>query len=266
MGELVVVRGGGDIASGVIQKFHRSGFRVVVLEVERPSFIRRKVCYGEAVYLKEMVLEGSRAVLAEDMNGISHILDRGDIAVVVDPEGEIIKKLNPLAVIDAILAKKNLGTTMDMASITVGLGPGFEAGKDVKAVVETMRGHSLGRLILHGRAMENTGIPGEVGGYGRERVIYSIADGIIKNIRDIGDIVEEGEVLANIGDVQVKSPIAGVLRGLIRDGYRVSRGLKIGDVDPRVEQKENCYTISDKARNIGGASLEAVLYLKRKER
>jgi xanthine dehydrogenase accessory factor len=263
MSELIIVRGGGDLASGVIQKFHRSGFRVVVLETEKPSFIRRTVCYGEAVYQKEVILEESKAVLVHGIDEVDKILDGGNIAVIVDPCGDTIKKLKPLAVIDAILAKKNLGTTIHMAPITVGLGPGFTAGKDVDIVVETMRGHDLGRLIFSGKAKKNTGVPGVIRGYGRERVIYSEVDGVIKNIKDIGDFVEKDEIVAFVGDIQVRSPLTGILRGLIKDGYRVPQGFKIGDVDPRKDQQQNCYTISDKARNIGGSALEAVLYLRR---
>lgn len=262
MKEIIVVRGGGDIASGVIQKFHRSGFRVVVLEVKKPSFIRRTVCYGEAVYEKEIILEKSKAVLAHGIDEINRVVEKGNIAVTIDPCGDIIKKLKPLAVIDAILAKKNLGTTINMAPITIGLGPGFIAGKDVDIVVETMRGHDLGQLIFSGAAKNNTGIPGIIKGYGRERVIYSEVNGIIKSIKNIGDLVEKDEVVAFVGEVPIKSPLTGILRGLIRDGYEVTKGFKIGDVDPRKEEKKNCYTISDKARNIGGSALEAVLYLR----
>jgi len=264
MSELIIVRGGGDLASGVIQKFHRSGFRVVVLEVENPSFIRRSVCYGEAVYQREVILEGSKAVLVHGVEEACKILDGGDIAVIVDPCGDTIKQLKPLAVVDAILAKRNLGTNIHMAPITIGLGPGFSAGRDVDIAIETMRGHDLGRLIFSGEAKKNTGIPGVIEGYGRERVIYSEIHGIIKNIRDIGDMVEKDEVVALIDNTEVKSPLTGVLRGIIRDGYRVTKGFKIGDVDPRNDQQQNCYTISDKARNIGGSALEAVLYLRRK--
>lgn len=264
MSELIIVRGGGDLASGVIQKFHRSGFRVVVLEVKNPSFIRRSVCYGEAVYQREVILEGSKAVLAHEVEKACKILDGGDIAVIVDPCGDTIKKLKPLAVVDAILAKRNLGTKIHMAPITIGLGPGFTVGRDVDIVIETMRGHDLGRLIFSGEAKKNTGIPGIIEGYGRERVIYSETHGIIKNIRDIGDTVKKDEVVALIGNTEVRSPLTGVLRGIIRDGYSVSKGFKIGDVDPRKDQQQNCHTISDKARNIGGSALEAVLYLRRK--
>jgi len=263
MSELIIVRGGGDLASGVIQKFHRSGFKVLVLETEKPSFIRRSVCYGEAIYEKEVILEGSKAILAHNINEINKILDIGNIAVIADPHGYTIKKLKPIAVVDAILAKKNLGTNINMAPITIGIGPGFSAGRDVSVVVETMRGHDLGRLIFSGEAKKNTGIPGVIKGYGRERVIYSEVDGIIKNIKDIGDLVEKGEIIALIGDTKVMSPLTGVLRGLLRNGYQVSKGFKIGDVDPRKDQQQNCHTISDKARNIGGSALEAVLYLRK---
>lgn len=264
MSELVIIRGGGDLASGVIQKFHRSGFRVLVLETEKPSFIRRAVCYGEAVYEKEIILEESKAMLADRIDEIDRILDNGNIAVIVDPYGNTIKELKPLAVIDAILAKKNLGTNIQMAPITIGIGPGFSAGQDVNIVIETMRGHDLGRLIFSGKAKKNTGIPGVIKGYGRERVIYSEVNGIIKDIKEIGDLVEKDEVIALIGNTEVKSPLTGVLRGLIRDGYQVPKGFKIGDIDPRKDQQQNCHTISDKARNIGGSALEAVLYLRRK--
>lgn len=262
MKDVIIIRGGGDIASGVIQKFHRSGFKVIVLEAEKPSFIRRKICYGEAVYEGEMFLEGSRAILAKNIFEVEEIIKKNHIAVLIDQTGDKIKKLKPLAVVDAILAKKNLGTKMEMAPITIGLGPGFEAGKDVNAVIETMRGHDLGRLIFKGKTQENTGIPGIINGYGKERVIYSKVSGVVRNKKNIGDLIKRNEVLGYIGEIEIKSPIAGVIRGLIRDGYKVPKGFKIGDVDPRLEERKNCFTISDKARNIGGSALEAFLYLR----
>ena len=262
MENLVVVRGAGDIASGVIQKLHRCGFYVVALEVEKPSFIRRKVCFGEAIYEGTMEIEGSRARYAKNTEEAEGICRKGEIAILIDPQGKSIPELKPLAVVDAILAKKNYGTNRGMAPITIGLGPGFEAGRDVDIAVETMRGHDLGRLIFQGKPYENTGVPGVVGGYGRERVIYSEGEGVIVNKKRIGDIVEEEEVIATIGKTQVRAPLGGVIRGLIRNSYSVSRGLKIGDIDPRREQVKNCFTISDKARNIGGAVLEAILILK----
>lgn len=262
---IVIVRGGGDIASGAIQKLYRSGFRVLVLDIEKPTFIRRKVCFGEAVYEGETTLED---ITSKHIGSIEETLEvwrEGKIPVLIDSKGDCIKKLKPKVVIDAILAKRNLGTTMDMADITIALGPGFEAGKDVHAVIETMRGHNLGRLIVDGRAAENTGVPGEIKGVSKERVIYSPCEGIINNLRDIGDIVKKGEVLAQVESEAVKATIDGVLRGIIRDKFHVTRGLKIADIDPRLSEQENCFTISDKSRAIGGAVLEAVLYLLNKD-
>ena len=182
-----------------------------------------------------------------------------EIPILVDETGETAKKLKPAALIDAILAKKNLGTNKDMASLTVALGPGFEAGKDVDFVIETQRGHNLGRVIRKGSATPNTGIPGVIAGYGKERVIHSPAAGIMHNLSQIGDIVEKDQILARVDDVPVYASLTGVLRGIIRDGYEVPKGMKIADIDPRQEQKKNCDTISDKARCIAGSVVEILL-------
>lgn len=262
--EIVIVRGGGDIASGSIQKLYRSGFRVLVLELEKPSFIRRKVCFGEAVYEGKVIIEGIKAIKVNSKEEVFKAWKEDIIPVVIDPKGKYIDLLRPEIVIDAILAKKNLGTNMNMAPYTVALGPGFEAKKDVNIVVETNRGHNLGRLILSGRAADNTGVPGVIAGYSKERVIYSPASGIINNIKEIGDIVKKEDILAKVGNVEIKATIDGVLRGIIRNNTDVSKGLKIADIDPRLSEVKNCFTISDKARNIGGAVLEAILYMKRK--
>lgn len=259
--ELVVVRGGGDISTGTIQKIKRAGFKVVVLESEKPTSIRRHVCLSEAIYDGEAIVEDIKAIKANNLADIERILTEGNIAIAVDEKGSFIKKLKPIAVIDAILAKKNLGTNRNMAPITIGLGPGFEAGKDVDVVVETMRGHNLARLIFEGKPMDNTGVPGEIKGVSKDRVIYSENEGKIKNISKISDCVKKGEVIAKIGEQEVKATIDGVLRGLIRDGFYVKKGLKIADIDPRASEKNNCFTISDKARNVGGASLEALLIM-----
>lgn len=260
--DIIIVRGGGDIASGAIQKLHRSGFKVLVLEIEKPTSIRRKVSFSEALYENQVTIEDLIAVYVKNIKEIYEAWKLKKIPVVVDPRGEYIKLLKPYVVVDAILAKKNLGTNRNMAFITIGLGPGFEAGKDVDVVIETNRGHNLGRLILNGKAAEDTGIPGVIGGYSKERVIYSPCSGIIHNVKEIGDIVKSGEIIAQVEKLQVKSNIAGVLRGIIRNNSKINAGLKIADVDPRFSERENCYTISDKARNIGGAVLEAVLYIK----
>jgi xanthine dehydrogenase accessory factor len=193
-------------------------------------------------------------------------LEDGKLAVLVDPAGDSIRAMKPLAVVDAILAKKNLGTDRSLAPITVALGPGFAAGEDVDAVVETKRGHNLGRVLWHGTAAPNTGVPGIIGGYGRERVIHCPAKGILRNVKKITDRVQRGEVIALVetesGEKTVEATLDGILRGLIRDGYPVTEGFKIADIDPRAEEYDNCFTISDKARCIAGGVLEAILQRK----
>ena len=266
MNELIIVRGGGDIATGTIYKLHRCGFRVLVLETPSPSAIRRNVAFSEAVYQDSQRVEDLTCRLAGDIDKADKLLQQEGIAMLVDPSGACIPHFRPLAVVDAILAKKNLGTRMDMAGITVALGPGFEAGRDVHAVIETMRGHNLGRVIRLGLAAPNTGVPGLIGGYDAQRVIHSPAKGVLRNVKNITDTVSRGEVIARIetgsGSVDVCATIDGLLRGLIRDGYFVPEGFKIADIDPRIHEYGNCFTISDKARCIAGGVLEAILSLK----
>lgn len=263
--DIIVVRGGGDIASGAIQKLYRSGFKVLVLETETPSAIRRKVAFCEAVYEKEIEIEGIKARLVANDEEIKDCWDSDILPVMIDSRGKVIERLKPLAVVDGILAKQNFGTKRSMAPITIALGPGFSAPEDVDIVIETMRGHNLSRIIEEGRASENTGVPGVIAGFGIERVIYSDYSGVITNIEKIGNVVEKGDVIAVVGDNEIYASISGVLRGIIRDGYKVKKGLKIADIDPRISEKDNCFTISDKARNIGGAVLESILYLKKKK-
>lgn len=263
--DIVIVRGGGDIASGAIQKLYRSGFKVLVLETETPSAIRRKVAFCEAVYEKEIEIEGIKARLVANDEEIKDCWDSDILPVMIDSRGKVIERLKPLAVVDGILAKQNFGTKRSMAPITIALGPGFSAPEDVDIVIETMRGHNLGRIIEEGRASENTGVPGIIAGFGIERVIYSDYSGVITNVEKIGNVVEKGDVIAVVGDNEIYASISGLLRGIIRDGYKVKKGLKIADIDPRISEKDNCFTISDKARNIGGAVLESILYLKKKK-
>lgn len=260
--EVVVVRGGGDIASGTIQKLCRSGFKVLVLETAEPTSIRRSVCFSETVYEGKFLVEGIKAVLVNCFEEIKEAWDNERIPVVVDTEARFIEIVKPDIVVDAIMAKRNLGTNINMAPITIALGPGFEAGKDVNVVIETMRGHNLGRLIFNGMAIKNTSLPGEIEGFSKERVIYSPNDGIINIIKNIGDIVRSGDIIAYVEGMEVKATIDGVLRGIIRDKKQVCKGLKIADIDPRYAEQKNCFTISDKARNVGGAVLEAILILK----
>ena len=266
MKDLIVVRGGGDLATGTIYKLRKCGFPVLVLETGAPSAIRRNVAFSEAVYQGSQQVEDMTCRLANSLEQARQWLDENQLVLLVDPAGEAIARLKPMAVVDAILAKKNLGTHREMAPITVALGPGFTAGVDVDAVVETKRGHNLGRVLWQGAAAPNTGIPGVIAGYGKERVIHSPAEGILRNVCKITDTVRRGQVIAAVetaaGTVPVEATLDGLLRGLIRDGYPVTKGFKIADIDPRVEEYQNCFTISDKARCIAGGVLEAVIQLK----
>ena len=266
MKDLIIVRGGGDLATGTIYKLKKSGFSVLILEVESPSAIRRNVAFCEAVYQGRQTVEDMTCYKAESLQQAQQYLSEGKLTVLVDPTGESVSKLKPLAVVDAILAKKNLGTNRNMAPITVALGPGFTAGQDTDAVIETKRGHNLGRVLWQGAATPNTGIPGLIGGYGKERVIHCPAEGILRNVCKITDTVKRGQEIAVIetenSHVSVVASLDGLLRGLIRDGYPVTKGFKIADIDPRTEEYQNCFTISDKARCIAGGVLEAILQRK----
>lgn len=272
--DLIVVRGAGDLATGTIHRLKKAGFRLLVLEAEHPAAIRRQVALSEAVYAGSARVEDVEAVrmgveLAEKKNRkelleqeMERIWKKDGVPVLVDPAGLSIAALRPAVVVDAILAKKNLGTTKEMAPLVIALGPGFTAGEDVDVVIETKRGHNLGRVIRSGSAVPNTGIPGIIGGYGKERVMHAQAEGILRNAASIGDIVEAGAVIAEIetenGMVPVEASLSGLLRGLIRDGYPVTKGFKIADIDPRKEELQNCFTISDKARCIAGSVLEVI--------
>ena len=266
MKDLIIVRGGGDLATGTIYKLKKSGFPVLILEAANPSAIRRNVAFCEAVYQGSQTVEDMTCHRANSPEEARELLQAGKLAVLVDPKGESIPILKPLAVVDGILAKKNLGTNREMAPITVALGPGFVAGRDVDAVIETKRGHHLGRVLWTGSAAPNTGIPGIIGGYGKERVIHCPAEGILRNVQKITDTVSGGEVIARVetkdGIVPVEATLDGILRGLIRDGYPVKVGFKMADIDPRLDELENCFTISDKARCIAGGVLEAILQRK----
>lgn len=257
--QTVVVRGGGDLASGVIHRLFRCGYRVLILEDKAPSAIRRMVSFCEAVYDGESFVDGLLCRRIERLEECEEAWAMGEIPLLVDPLGKCLPEFRPAVLVDAILAKRNLGTSRDMAGLTIGLGPGFCAGDDVDYVVETKRGHQLGRIIEEGEAIPNTGVPGIIGGFGKERVIHAPAEGVITNLSKIADIVEEGQEIARIGNVPVRASLTGVLRGIIRDGYPVKKGMKIADIDPRREEKENCFSISDKARCIAGSVVEILL-------
>ncbi len=266
MENLIIVRGGGDLATGTIYKLKKSGFSVLILETDCPSAIRRNVAFSEAVYEGQQTVEDMTCYLADSIETAKELLEEGKLALLVDPKGKSIETLKPMAVVDGILAKRNIGTTRQMAPITVALGPGFVAGEDVTAVIETKRGHNLGKVLWKGSAAPNTGIPGVIGGYGKERVIHSPAEGVLKNVKKITDKVVKGDIIAIVetaeGDVPVEATLDGLLRGLIRDGYPVTKGFKMADIDPRIDEYENCFTISDKARCIAGGVIEAILHEK----
>lgn len=262
--EWIVVRGGGDLATGTIYKLWKSGLKVLILECQYPSAIRRKVAFSDAVYNGSQTVEDVTCHLVQNVEEAEQAVLDGCVPLMVDPEGDVIRICRPAVVVDAILAKRNLGTKKDMAPMTIALGPGFEAGKDVHYVIETKRGHRLGRIITEGCAIPNTGIPGVIAGYGKERVMHSPEEGIFHEIHHIGDEVEKGDVIGWIEHgnerVDITASLTGILRGIIREGYPVTKGFKIADIDPRMEEKDNCDTISDKARCIAGGVLEAILY------
>lgn len=295
---LIICRGAGDLATGIIHRLHRAGHRVIALETDYPAAIRRQVSFCEAVYDGSAVVEGVTARLVPaladaetdtetysgendtpaahivsekwDSSAIEAVIEAGEVPLLIDQKGESIALLKPDVVVDAIIAKKNLGTTIDMAPLVIGVGPGFTAGQDVHLVIESMRGHNLARIITDGMTQPNTGVPGNIAGFTSERVIHAPAAGYIHDVRKIGDIVQKGDEIARIYPdkesydnalseyVPVNATITGIIRGLIREGYYFRKGFKIADIDPRESEITNCFTISDKARSIAGSVLEAV--------
>ena len=295
---LIICRGAGDLATGIIHRLHRAGHRVIALETDYPAAIRRQVSFCEAVYDGSAAVEGVTARLVPaltdaetdtetysgindtpaaqiasekwDSSAIEAVLEAGEVPLLIDPKGESIELLKPDVVVDAIIAKKNLGTTINMAPLVIGVGPGFTAGQDVHLVIESMRGHNLARIITDGMAQPNTGVPGNIAGFTSERVIHAPEAGYIHDVRKIGDIVQKGDEIARIYPdkesydnalseyVPVNATITGIIRGLIREGYYFKEGFKIADIDPREGELSNCFTISDKARSIAGSVLEAV--------
>jgi len=255
---MIVVRGAGDLASGIIHKLHNSGFKVVALETKNPLAIRRKVSFSEAVYDSSVVVDGVSAKL---VSSVKEAMENEFVSILIDPNMDYIQELRPDCIIDSIMAKRNVGTKITDARIVIGVGPGFTAGIDCHAVVETKRGHDLGRIYYEGTALQNTGIPGTIKGYDSERVLHSPENGMIKNHFEIGDIVKQGQPVFTVIE-EVIAPFTGVLRGIIRNGTIVKRGMKVADLDPRIEEVRNCYRISEKARCIAGSVLEAVMHLR----
>lgn len=257
---LVLIRGAGDLATGIALRLFRSHLRVVMTDLPQPTAIRRTVCFSQAILYGSYQVEDVTAERAETEDDVRRILSAGQIPVLADPKAVCRAWLRPDVVVDAILAKKNLGTAITDAPLVIGVGPGFCAGKDCHAVIETMRGHTLGRVIYSGSAIPNTNVPGLIGGFAGERVLRAPADGAFRSVHRIGDLVKTGDVAGYVSGEPMVCTIDGVLRGLIADGIPVRKGMKSGDVDPR-GNVENCYTVSDKATAVGGGVLEAILHL-----
>lgn len=259
---LVIIRGAGDLATGTAVRLHNSGFPVIMLDIEKPTVIRRTVSFAQALLTGRAEVEGITARKCTEEDALQTALS-DTIAVVDDPEGKLIYRLHPEVVVDAIIAKKNLGTCRDMAPLTIALGPGFKAPDDVNAVIETKRGHTLGRIIYNGSAIPNTGIPGIIEGYGKERVMHSPCAGTFHALCEIGDLVTAGQIVAYIdslnGQIPVKTLISGKIRGMLFSGLEVPEGFKVADVDPRGEKADHT-TCSDKALSIAGGVLEAIMH------
>lgn len=255
---LILIKGAGDLGTGVAWRLHKAGFPVIITELAHPLVVRRTVAFASAVYDGEMTVEGITARRVESFDEARGLLAAGIVPVLVDPETRAREIFSPHVLIDAVMAKRNTGTRITNAPLVVALGPGFTPGVDCHAVIETKRGHHLGRVWWNRPAEANTGMPGEIGGKSAERVLRAPCDGVVKGVKPIGDEVRAGQVIARVGQVDVCAPFDGILRGLVHDGLAVKAGMKIGDVDPRAN-REHCFTISDKALAVGGGALEAVL-------
>lgn len=265
---IIIVRGAGDIASGIIWTLAYAKHKVICLDINEPSCIRREVSFSEAIYDKEKIIEGIKCVKCENTEEAIGVVENGNVALLVDKEAKVIEKIEVDVVVDAILAKKNIGTRINMAPLVIAVGPGFTAGIDCHYAIETCRGHKLGYIYEKGSPIENTGIPGIIGGVGKARVMYAQAEGYFQGKHKISDIVKKGDVLAEIKEyingkytgkiVPLCATIDGVLRGILRDGFYVKKNMKCADIDPRLEEKSNCYFISDKARCIGGSVLTLI--------
>jgi len=254
----ILVRGAGEQATAVAHRLYRSHFRVVLTETSHPEAVRREVAFCEAVHDGQKTVEGVTARLIGSANDIFGIWQKNDIPLLVDPEARVKGILKPDVIIDATIAKRNLGNSPEDARLVIGLGVGFVAGRDVHAIIETNRGHNLGRVIRQGEAEADTGVPGSIMGYSAERVLRAPKEGIFSSDRVIGELVQAGDTVAEVDGMALKASISGVIRGLLRPGTRVQKGTKSGDVDPR-GNREYCFTISDKGRAIAGAVLEAIL-------
>ena len=255
---LVVIKGAGDLASGIALRLYHAGFEIAMTEIASPLSVRWTVCFSQAVYKGSAQVEDVRARLVKNKDEMPEAFSKREIAVFVDPDAAIVKELKPLVLIDAIMAKRNTGTAIADAPLVIGIGPGFSAGVDCHTVIETKRGHRLGRVITEGSALPNTGVPGDIGGFTSERLLRSPADGLFRAIASIGDFVKKGDIVALVEEIPLKAEIGGILRGILPSGIYVTRGMKAGDIDPRAE-RALCFTVSDKALAIGGGVLEAIM-------
>ncbi|MGL4345037.1 MAG: selenium-dependent molybdenum cofactor biosynthesis protein YqeB [Cellulosilyticaceae bacterium] len=255
---LVVIKGAGDLATGIAHRLKRVGIDVVMTEIAYPTVVRHTVAFASAVYQNKVCVEGVTALLCHNIKEVNDALEQGEIPIVIDPQAQIVKTLQPDAVVDAIIAKRNIGTKITDAKVVVGVGPGFDAGVDCHYVVETQRGHHIGRVIDAGCAAANTGIPGEIGGYTVERIIRAPKEGRFRGATQIGDAVQKNQIVGYVGDEPIYAQIAGIVRGILVEEMDVTEGFKCGDIDPRCI-KDHCFSISDKSRSIAGGVLEAVL-------
>ena len=266
----VLVRGAGDIASGIIWNLAYAGFKVVCIDVEKPSCIRTEVSFSSAIYEGVKTLLGVSCVYIKDTSDIEKVWNDGNVALLIDKEASILDKMTFDVVVDAILAKKNLGTKIDMADLVIGVGPGFTVNVDCDYAIETMRGHTLSKIYESGSPLPDTGTPGLIAAHGADRVMHSPCEGVFHNMHKIGDVVRQDEVLSRVEEYENGKPtgkfimltasINGILRGILRDGFYAKKGLKSADIDPRLSEQDNCFTISEKARSIGGAVLTTIMH------
>lgn len=254
----ILIKGAGDLASGIAVRLVRAGYDVLMTEIAIPTTVRRMVAFSRAVYEGKAEVEGIRGKLVHTIKEVEEVQNKGGIPIIIDEKATISKEYQPEVIVDAIIAKVNLGTRIDEAPLIIGVGPGFEVGKDCHAVVETKRGHYLGKVILEGSAIPNTGVPGSIGGFTNERIIRAKAGGEFKPIAKIGDHVEKDQVIAYSGGEPIHSEMEGIIRGMLQSGVYVHEGMKCGDIDARCEL-DHCFTVSDKARAIGGGVLEAIV-------
>jgi xanthine dehydrogenase accessory factor len=259
IGLKVLVRGGGEMATGIVHRLHQCHMNVLITEIAVPTAVRRTVAFAEAVYHGYQVVEGVRATKVSSAEEAGTQWENRNIPLMVDPDARIRTRLLPVVLVDAIMAKRNTGTRISDAPLVIGVGPGFTAGIDVHAAVESNRGYHLGRVIWNGAAENDTGIPSPVAGFTNARVLRTPCGGRFRALRDIGDTVKEGETVAEVEGIPIRAEITGIIRGMLKDGIEVIEGAKAGDIDPRGE-REYCYSISDKARAIAGGVLEAILH------